>query len=170
MKYRWRPLQETDLADVAAIAAFAFPDHFEESARFAERLVLNPDWCFGLEDGAQTLVGYLIAYPWPLGSIPPLNEPLGFNSEDASALFLHDLAICPRAAGTRQAAAAIDMIADRAAARGYTDIALVAVNNTAGFWCKFGFANQSDTTEALRVKLASYGEEARYMRRDTRIS
>ena len=161
---QWRPLRHDDLADVARIAATAFPHHPEDPARFAERLALSPDWCFGLEDGEGALKGYLIAYPWPFGRIPPLNAPLGTLPDGGGALFLHDLALDPGSTGSGQASAIVEQVAARARAGGFGDIALVAVNDTARFWRRRGFVAVDGSSE-LRAKLASYGEGARYMRR-----
>jgi GNAT superfamily N-acetyltransferase len=165
--FRWRPLREGDLAGVARIAAMAFPQHYEDPACFAERLALSPSWCFGLEDAAGALKGYLIAYPWPVGTIPPLNAPLGVLPEQRDALFLHDLAIHPAAAGTGQAQAILERVVEEARNAGIGVIALIAVNGTADFWRRQGFT-VADTTPALEWKLASYGKGARYMLRPAR--
>lgn len=162
-EFHWRLLREGDLGGVFDIAALAFPKHYEELAFFAERLTLSPRWCFGLEDGDGALKGYLIAYPWPLGTIPPLNAPLHALPADARALFLHDLALHPDAAGTGQARAIVERLAGEAAGDGFRDLALVAVNGTAPFWERLGFS--AEASDALAVKLASYGAGARYMRR-----
>jgi len=162
--YRWRPLREADLDAVAAIAALTFPQHPEDPACFVERLALSPAWCFGLEDEAFTLKGYLIAYPWPLGSIPPLNTLLGSLPEQGDALFLHDLAIHPDAAGSGQGAKVIDELAGKAVEARFTDIALIAVNQTTPFWQRQGFREEAPSA-GHSAKLASYGAGARYMRR-----
>lgn len=165
MAYVWRSLREADLGHVAAIAGVAFPDHFEDPAYFAERLALSPTWCFGLDNGTGILQGYLIAYPCPLDSIPPLNAPLGVLPANAHGLFLHDLAVCPDAVGKGQASAAVELVAHRAAEADIRDIALVAVNNTASFWQRMKFVEPAGMPSALRTKLAGYGPDARYMRR-----
>ena len=157
-------MTEADLASVAQIAAIAFPHHYEDPACFAERLALSPAWCFGLEDEEGALKGYLVAYPWPLGAIPPLNARLGALPDGSDALFLHDLALHPDIAGTGQAGAIVEQIAAEAQAAGFDDIALVAVNDTAGFWERRGFTIAGGPP-SLRAKLAIYGEGARYMRR-----
>ena len=163
-QFRWRPLREADLAGVTRIAVTAFPHHHEDPACFAERLALSPSWCFGLEDAAGALKGYLIAYPWPLGTVPPLNAALRALPEQGDALFLHDLALDPEAAGTGQASAIVERVAAHARTAGFGDIALVAVNDTAEFWRRRGFTSV-DGSPGLSAKLATYGEDARYMRR-----
>lgn len=163
-QFRWRPLTAADLAQVADIARIAFPEHHEDPACFAERLALSPSWCFALDDGTGSLKGYLIAYPWPRGTIPPLNAPLGALPEQGEALFLHDLATRPDAAGWGQARAIVDELARRAEVAGFREIALVAVNDSLEFWRRQGFT-VADGSPALKAKLATYGNDARYMRR-----
>ena len=72
----WRPMRPGDVDGVVRVAAVAFPDHFEARACFAERLALFPNGCFVLASPVE-VKGYLIAYPWPFGAIPPLNSLLG---------------------------------------------------------------------------------------------
>lgn len=156
----WRAMAAGDLDGVAAVAAIAFPDHPESHACFAERLALCPQLCFVLEDGGA-IAGYLIAYPWPQGAIPPLDTLLGALPDDRSALYLHDLALLPRARGGGRAGAGIALLLERARALGAASISLVSVNDSAAFWEAQGFTS----VEAPAGKLASYGEGARYMRR-----
>lgn len=149
-----------DLDGVLAVAAAAFPDHPESRACIAERLALSPQLCFVL-DLNSGVAGYLIAYPWPQGAIPPLDALLGGLPEDRHALYLHDLALLPAVRGQGHAAAAMALLLDRARALGATSLSLVSVNASAAFWDSFGFRSVA----APGAKLASYGAAARYMRR-----
>ncbi|WP_404335478.1 GNAT family N-acetyltransferase [Sphingomonas sp. MMS12-HWE2-04] len=141
-----------DLDGVVAVAAVAFPDHPEGRACFAERLALAPETCFVLQ-GGEGVAGYLIAYPWPLGSIPPLDTLLGSLPADRAAWYLHDLALLPEARGTGQAAAGLALLFARIGG----SIALVSVNESAAFWRSHGFV------ETELASLSSYGPHARYM-------
>ncbi|MBB5711679.1 GNAT family N-acetyltransferase [Sphingomonas xinjiangensis] len=149
-----------DLDDVVAVAAIAFPDHPEGRACFAERLALCPQLCFVLEDEAG-IAGYLIAYPWPAGAIPPLDTLLGALPDERGALYLHDLALLPRTRRQGRAAAGITLLLERARALAASRIALVSVKASAAFWEAQGFR----TVEAPPGKLASYGDAACYMQR-----
>jgi ribosomal protein S18 acetylase RimI-like enzyme len=157
----WRAMTMADLDGVVAVAQVAFPDHPEGRACFAERLALAADSCFVLADAARVL-GYLIAYPWPLGSIPPLDTLLGSLPAARDAWYLHDLALLPEARGGGQATAGLATLFARIDA----PIALVSVNDSVPFWQRHGFVVQD--TDALRAKLASYGPAARYMIRSAR--
>lgn len=159
---KWRRLQGGDLEAVASIAAQAFPDHYEAPACFAERLRLAPSWCFGLEGAGGALEGYLLAWPWPLGSIPPLNQLVGALAAQDRALFIHDLALRREAAGQGLAGAVVERVAAEARAEGFETIALVAVNDTAAFWRRQGFSEAQPGPDH-RAKLAAYGDGARYM-------
>lgn len=151
----WRAMVPGDLDGVVRVAAIAFPDHPEDRACFAERLALAPALCWVLGE-ADAVSGYLIAYPWPLGSIPPLNTLLGRLPERADAHYLHDLALLPAARGGGHAAAGLALLFARVA----TPIALVSVNDSGRFWAGQGFAPYDRPD--IAAKLASYGPGACY--------
>jgi ribosomal protein S18 acetylase RimI-like enzyme len=153
---RWRAMETSDLDGVVAVAAIAFPDHPEGRACFAERLTLAPESCFVLA-GEGRVAGYLIAYPWPLEAIPPLDTLLGALPESRDSWYLHDLALLPEARGGGNARAGLAQLFAKIDA----PIALVSVNDSAGFWQSQGFAPQG--SPALKAKLSSYGPHARYM-------
>lgn len=153
---RWRAMTAGDLDGVVAVAAIAFPDHPEGRPCFAERLALAPESCFVLANG-EGVAGYLIAYPWPQGAIPPLDTLLGGLPERRDSWYLHDLALLPEVRGGGNARAGLALLF----AQVHAPIALVSVNESAGFWQGQGFVPQ-DSPE-LRAKLASYGPDARYM-------
>lgn len=160
MGFDWRPMAESDLDGVVAVARVAFPDHLEDRACFAERLGLAPSSCFVLADG-EAVRGYLVAYPWRLDSAPALNALIGAIPDEAETLYLHDLALHPEARGGGWTRPIVERLAQAARAEGWPSIALVAVNDAAPFWEKLGF--RARETPALRDKLASYGADARYM-------
>jgi GNAT superfamily N-acetyltransferase len=161
--FHWRPMRESDLEGAAAVAAIAFPDHFEERACFAERLALFPGGCFVLA-APDGIMGYLIAYPWTPGAIPPLNSLLGSLPATAEAVYLHDLALHPDAREHGAARPMIERLADTLRLLGTRQIALVAVNASVPFWQKMGFAPVHGDP-ALTAKLQSYGSDATYMTR-----
>lgn len=151
-----------DLDGVCAVAAVAFPDHFEARDCFADRLALHPEGCRVLGDGPDVL-GYLIAYPSRRGSIPPLNSRMAARYADADVLYLHDLALRPEARGGGHARQAIQTLIEQAKGDGWPAVALVAVNDAGPFWARHGFV--ADPSPELRAALAGYGPHARYMLR-----
>lgn len=160
----WRRMAPADLPAVMAIAAVVHPDYPEDEAVFAERLRLAPEGCHVLAAGDGALQGYLVSHPWPAGVIPALNSLLGEIPQGVANWYLHDLALLPSARGSGAAGEIVVEIARHAAETGYTSLALVAVNDSTGFWRRQGFREVHDP--ALDRKLASYDDAARYMRRE----
>lgn len=157
----WRPMIESDLDAVAAIAVLGFPDHFEGRPCFDNRLGLYPRGCFVLAD-ASTIKGYLIAYPWRRDSAPPLNTLIDAIPDGAEVIYLHDLALHPDVRGGGHTSRIVERLVEQAQGDGWPAVALVAVNDAAGFWRRQGFVEQDGAPE-LTAKLASYGADARYM-------
>jgi GNAT superfamily N-acetyltransferase len=155
----------SDLDAVCTVARGAFPQHPEDREVFADRLALSPGGCFVLAAGEAPARGYLIAYPWRLDEAPPLNTVVGRLPDAPDVLYLHDLALAPEARGGGHAVRMVERLAQQAAQARWPAIALVAVNEAAPFWARLGFEPR-DTPDMTR-KLASYGEDARYMVRST---
>lgn len=153
-----------DLPAVMAIAAIVHPDYPEDEAVFTERLGLAPEGCHVLTSADGVLQGYLVSHPWPAGTVPALNSLLGEIPHGLANWYLHDLALLTFVRGSGAAGAIVAGIARQAAETGYTSLALVAVNDSAGFWRRQGFHEVHDPT--LDRKLASYDDAARYMRRE----
>ena len=157
----WRPMTVDDLDAVAGLALLGFPDHFEGRPCFENRLALFPRGCFVLAETGGAPRGYLVAYPWRADAAPTLNTLIAALPEDAAVFYLHDIALHPDARGAGRSGAIVERLADQARADGWPGIALVAVNDAAGFWARHGFAVR-DTPE-MAAKLASYGPDACYM-------
>lgn len=157
----WRPMTEADLDGVVAVAAEAFPDHFEERACYAERLALFPRGCQALADGAGSVHGYAFAYPWQADAAPPLNVLIGALPSNAEVLYLHDFALLKSARGAGHAGSGVEAVVRLGRDEGWPVITLVAVNEAAGFWTRHGF--EIADPPGMAEKLASYGSGARYM-------
>lgn len=164
MTLTWRPMTEADLDGVVQVAMKSFPDHPEDRHCFANRLDLNGAGCFILADKAGTVKGYLVAYPWHRNQAPALNTLIDVLPTQSDSYYLHDLAIDPEVRGGGHTRAVVENLAGFAKDAGYQRVSLVAVNNASGFWQRNGFVIQSP--EGMAEKLASYGEDARYMERE----
>ncbi|MEO5587313.1 MAG: GNAT family N-acetyltransferase [Novosphingobium sp.] len=162
-EFNWRPMRADDVDGVVAVAATAFPRHFEERTCFEERLALFPQGCFVLAS-PRAVRGYLIAYPWALGAIPPLNVLLGRLPETREAVYLHDLALHPEMRGRGHARPIVERLVREVRSLGTSRIALVSVNDTVPFWQSMGFAPV--TGDAVVRKLQSYGDASTYMIRE----
>jgi GNAT superfamily N-acetyltransferase len=156
-------MEPADLPGVVSVARASFPDHFEDPACFVERFALYPRGCFVLENGAVPVAGYLIAYPWSSGSAPPLNSLIHALPDNAELVYLHDLALHPAARSRGFTGEIVEMLAAQVREDGWTEIALVAVNDATAFWERQGFVVVHDP--GMAEKLASYGADARYMKR-----
>ena len=157
----WRPMRADDLDAVVEAARLSFPNHPEDRACFQNRLALYPRGCFVLAAGDAPARGYLIAYPWRADAAPALNCLIEGLPVDAELLYLHDLALHPEARGGGVTGAIVERLAEQAVEDGWPAIALVAVNDAAGFWARHGF--QVHDTPDMAGKLAGYGADARYM-------
>ncbi len=156
----WRPMRPDDIEAVVNVARVSFPDHFEDQACFENRLALYPRGCFVLADDGPAK-GYLIAYPWRDASAPPLNTVIEGLPAEPTLIYLHDLALHPEARGGGVTGAIVERLAEQATEDGWPAIALVAVNDAARFWSRHGF--EPVEAEGMAEKLASYGDDARYM-------
>ncbi len=157
----WRAMTAADLDAVAALAAVGFPDHFEGRNCFGNRLALNPAGCFVLAGEVGEPLGYLVAYPWTADAAPALNTLIDAIPEDASVMYLHDLAISPAVQGGGWSRPIVERLAQDARAAGWPALTLVAVNDAAPFWERHGFVVADPP--GMADKLAGYGEGARYM-------
>ena len=152
-----------DLPAVMRIAAVVHPDYPEDEAVFVERLKLAPAGCHVLAGADGVLLGYLVSHPWPDATLPALNSRLGAIPPGTRNWYIHDLALLPEGRGGGAAGRVVAQIAEHALRAGHASLALVAVNNSTGFWQRQGFRVVDDP--ALARKLASYDDAARYMRR-----
>lgn len=157
----WRPMTATDLDAVVAIAAVGFPDHFEGRDCFENRLMLNPAGCFALAGEGGTVWGYLVAYPWTEDAVPALDTLIDTAPDDASVMYLHDLALDPSVRGGGWSRSIVERLAQDARVAGWPALTLVAVNHAAPFWERHGF--EAVCPPGMAEKLAGYGAEARYM-------
>lgn len=155
----WRRMRERDIPAVIGIADTVHPAYPEEAAVFRERMRLSPNGCFVLQQNDR-LSGYAISHPWLQGDPPPLNALLGGLPEEPTTYYVHDLAILPEARGKGAGEVLLAILIAEARSRNLSTLSLVAVNNSAPFWMRFGFESAA---EPLQRKLASYGGNARLL-------
>ncbi|MBD1573499.1 GNAT family N-acetyltransferase [Vibrio sp. S17_S38] len=123
---------------------------------------VSPETCFVCMDDDEQVLGYVLAHPWESEEPPHINQDISdrkevVSVEDASTLYIHDLAINPDARGAGIAQALIENLLMHADALNINRISLVAVQGMASFWAKYGFKSvKSDCTD-------SYGDDAQLM-------
>lgn len=164
--YLIRPMQPADLAEVLRIQAACFTELVPESeASLAAKLQAAPEHCW-VAEGTSTagLLAYLFALPWRAESPPPLDALECVLPEQPDCLYLHDLSVDPRARGTGLAQALVQRFLERLEASGLDRACLIAVQNSAAFWGRWGFL-PSPLGPDLAAKLRSYGPNVDYLER-----
>ncbi|WP_462120734.1 GNAT family N-acetyltransferase [Methylorubrum thiocyanatum] len=156
----WHPLLAEDMAQVDAIADSIHTGLPERPDVFEEKRTLFPAGCWKFVIN-QTIVGYGLSHPWRLFDVPPLDEFLGELPSSANCLYIHDVAILPQVRGQRAAPRYIERISSQARMLGIPNLACVSVYGTDRLWARVGFETVSN--EAIKAKLVSYGDSAKYM-------
>jgi len=157
-----RPVQPNDLEAVLQVQAACYPPAMQEAAAvLLDRIRVAGATCVVAEDKSG-ICGYLFAYPSRMGKVTPLGA--GFSpAPDADTLYLHDLALAPRALGRGLARRLVNGLLAQAQTRGMAWSALVSVQDTAGFWSALGYRLADDRDPQARAALATYPGSARYM-------
>ena len=115
----------------------------------------SPKTCAVYKEGSNTSA-YLLAHPWPSETPPKLHEECPITA--SLNLYLHDLALARESRGKGVAKKLVENLIDIAKAQGFNKILLVAVQNSGGFWSKFGFLSMPSSEIC-----PSYGENAQLM-------
>lgn len=160
MSITLRPMGFADLDAVLRVQAACYPPPMQEPAAvLMARLAAASATCLAACD-ADGVCGYLFAYPSRLGSVTDLGAPFAV-APDADTLYLHDLAVDPRALGRGLARALVGELLARGQGLGLVHAALVAVQDSTRFWSGFGFAARATRDTGL----LTYPPGAVYMAR-----
>ena len=158
-----RQLTARDFDTVDRIQRSAYsPDFLEDLAVFADKFARYPDGCWVAEVDGQ-VVGYLFSHPGHFSAPPGLNKLLEDQAGPPDCYFIHDVAVHPAQRGIGVAQLLVAAAFAHAAARGFPGIALVAVQNSRGFWERRGFRLVSEAMPAVGAVRRSYGSQAHYM-------
>lgn len=158
----WRLMTAADLPAVNMLAALIHPAYPEDDAVFAERLRLYPKGCQVLVQNGK-IAAYVVSHPWVDRAPPALNALLGELPARPSTYYLHDIALLPEVRGSGAAMDVLTSLVEQALAERLPSLSLIAVNGSAGFWQRQGFAAVPDGPPA--EKLHSYGADAQFMMR-----
>ena len=155
-----RPMALADLDAVLRVQAACYPPAMQEAAAVVHaRLAVAPATSLAACD-ADGLCGYLFAYPSRLGRVTDLGAPFEV-ALDADTLYLHDLAVDPRALGRGLARSLVEAMLERGQGLQLAHAALVSVQDSTRFWCGFGFAEKATRDPGL----FTYPDGAVYMAR-----
>ena len=157
-----RAMRLDDLDAVLAIQAACYPPAMQEAAPVLQaRMQAATDTCIVAQDG-KGVCAYLFGYPSRLGAVTPLGAEFA-PAPDADTLYLHDLALAPRAHGRGLARELVGHLLALGRRAGLTATALVSVQDTAAFWTALGYEAAEVKDAQARAALASYPGQARYM-------
>lgn len=162
MSIRIRPMFPADLAAVLDVQAQCYPPAMQEDAQVVlARMRAAPATCAVAQDG-EAVCGYLFAYPSLRGAVTDLGGHFA-PPPGADTLYLHDLAVAPRAHGQGLARRLVEHMLALGRERRLDWSALVSVQDTARFWAGLGFRAASAQPAAAGRGLASYPDGALYM-------
>jgi len=153
-------MRAADEPAVLALQRQAYPPtHHESWQVLGAKLALYPRGCWVIEDEGG-LLGYLFSHPGRQEAPPLLHAELSLPAQ-ADAYALHDLALQPEARGRGLARRLFEQAEREAARSGLAVMSLVAVQGSAPFWARFGFA----AVLPAPPQLAGYGDSAVFMHR-----
>ena len=156
-------LTNADITEALAIQSRLYPPALVESeAVFLNRISLSASYCLCARKAGE-MVGYLLAHGWRSGSPPPIGTVLDTGTP-SEILYIHDLAVSPAGRGLALGRLLVERAFAAAAEHGLREAQLVAVEGAHGYWSRLGFGEPQVTPE-LKAKLATYGEDARWMTR-----
>jgi len=157
-----RAMQERDIPAVLSIQQEAYsPQLQEDEAVIRARLAACPQLAWVAED-AEGVCAYLFAYHSRVGKVTPLDGEFQ-RHEQADCLYLHDLAVAPRAGGRGIGPALVRKKLEQAKAHRLRYSALVSVQDSEAFWSRLGYAAHTHLDQPQVSNLASYRIPAVYM-------
>lgn len=155
-----RPVAETDIDAILRVQAACYsPAMREARAVVSARIRSAAATSFVVLDG-DGLCAYVFAYRSTRGAVTPLDAPFAVAA-DGDTLYIHDLAVAPRAAGRGLARRLAGHLQALARAAGWGS-ALVSVQDSQAFWEGLGFRVTACDAPAA---MATYPRGAVYMAR-----
>lgn len=162
--YRLRLMHANDLPEILDIQLKVYSDALQESPQvLAQRLAQVPDLALVAED-QHGVCGYLFSYRSQSGVITALDAAF-VEPEHSDSLYLHDLAVAPRARKRGIGPSLVKRKLKIARQDGLQQCSLVSVQDSAAFWQRMGFKAQAITHQAHKPALKAYGVSAVYMQR-----
>ncbi|MFT5594886.1 MAG: GNAT superfamily N-acetyltransferase [Oceanicoccus sp.] len=150
-------ITENSWDDIVKIQEEAYTDVVPEDINILKnKWHSSPQTCAVYSDDKGKVLAYLLAHPWASDTPPKLHEKIPVA--DSSTLFIHDLALAFEGRGKNIGKELVQNLIDNSQAQRFVKILLVAVQNSTGFWAKFGFINKP--SEEI---CSSYGESAQLM-------
>lgn len=159
-----RPARLADLPAILHIQARCYTAIVPESAAsMGAKVAAAPDTCF-VACRDEHIVAYLLALPWRFDNPPCLDATDCPLPGQPDTLYLHDLAVAPEARGSGAADTLVQAFLAALARLPLPRASLIAIQGSAPWWARHGFA-PAPVDDALRTRLAGYGEDAAYLSR-----
>jgi predicted acetyltransferase len=149
-------LTNENILEVITLQKRAYTKDLQEDSNvFIQILNVFPEGVLGIFE-RDKLAGYLFSHPYLLNHIKPLNSQLYLTGEE-NCLYLHDMVISPDYQGKGLTKQLFERFLFTAENNDFNIQCLVAVQNSAEFWGKFGFkevhvVNQLGYSSALYMK------------------
>jgi diaminopimelate decarboxylase/GNAT superfamily N-acetyltransferase len=156
---RPRPITEDDWDAVVALESTAYAGLGLSEDRAALRSRAAPGLSFVLDDGDR-IAGYLLALPYPPLSHPDLTR-AEHRVHASDNLHLHDVVVAAELRGGGLGRRLLAHLHETAAAKGFRQVSLVAVDGTASFWAANGYHPHHEAPSH-----SSYGPGAVHMSRE----
>ncbi|HSD37165.1 MAG TPA: GNAT family N-acetyltransferase [Rhodocyclaceae bacterium] len=162
--HSFRLMAQDDIPTVLALQAECYGIGMNESeAIFRSRLIAAPDSAWLAAD-TQGPLAYLVAYRSRLGKLTLLGGAFA-PAPVPDCLYLHDLAVSPRAQGSGMARRLVEHAWTLAIGDGLSYSALVSVQDSQRFWRALGYDIWDELVDDERAKLMSYTGPSCYMAR-----
>ena len=161
-----RMMTVDDIPAVLDIQAVCYTELTPESdTSLHAKLAASRSTCFIASLEGDT-VGYLISLPWECSNPPMLNAETCQLPDSPNCLYLHDLAVTPRARQFGVGRALVETFLNQLRESDLGRASLVAVQDSAPYWERYGF-RAVPLSEPLKAKISTYGEGVQYMERAT---
>lgn len=162
---KWKPLDLLFFDRINQIGDICYPDLPETPEIFRHRIEQFPEGCRMLIKDEE-IVGYGIAYPWELLSIPPLDSYLKPLPKLPLCMYIHDVAILPEARGHSASKDYVEYISELALSMSINFVCGVSVHGTSSLWKKYILGCKTYSDNEVKSQLGTYGFDAVYMIRD----
>jgi len=158
-----RNMQASDLEGILTIQAQCYQEIVPESkVSIQAKLEASPQTCFVADDPARGVAGYMLSIPWQRQQPPELDAPACKLPAQPDCLYLHDLAVSPAYRGSGVGKHLFNAFQKALATTHLPYACLVAIQNSASYWQKYGFA-PVQMSPGLHASVATYGGQAQYM-------
>lgn len=160
-----RPAQPADIEAILEIQQSCY-SAIEPESRLSmlSKIIHSPQTSFVAQiQGDTKPVAYLLALPWTANEPPTLNQIITQLPQSPDCLYLHDLAVSPKAQGTGAGSALVKHLLITYQSMPMNRLCLIAIQNARSYWERFGFQEVCPLHAQLQAKVHSYGNDAVFM-------